>query len=63
MERLYAFEKMLSEIQKQASYEKEQMDRLKAEGKEKTATYRQFFGNRMLYKMMLDKYKEYGLLE
>ena len=39
------------------------MDRLKAEGKEKSATYRQFFGNRMLYKMMLDKYKEYGLLE
>ena len=63
MERLYVFEKMLSEIQKQASYEKEQMDRLKAEGKEKSATYRQFFGNRMLYKMMLDKYKEYGLLE
>ena len=63
MERLYAFEKMLSEIQKQASYEKEQMDRLKAEGKEKSATYRQFFGNRMLYKMMLDKYKEYGLLD
>ena len=63
MERLYAFEKMRSEIQKQASYEKEQMDRLKAEGKEKSATYRQFFGNRMLYKMMLDKYKEYGLLE
>ena len=63
MDRLYAFEKMLSEIQKQASYEKEQMDRLKAEGKEKSATYRQFFGNRMLYKMMLDKYKEYGLLE
>lgn len=63
MERQYAFEKMLSEIQKQASYEKEQMDRLKAEGKEKSATYRQFFGNRMLYKMMLDKYKEYGLLE
>ena len=63
MERLYAFEKMLSEIQKQASYEKEQMDRLKAEGKEKSATYRQFFGNRMLYKMMLDKYKEYGLVD
>ena len=63
MKRLYAFEKMLSEIQKQASYEKEQMDRLKAAGKEKSATYRQFFGNRMLYKMMLDKYKEYGLLE
>lgn len=63
MERLEAFEKMLADIIKQADYEKEQMEKLKAEGKEKTATYRQFFGNRMLYKMMLSRYKEYGLLE
>ena len=63
MERLEAFEKMLADIIKQADYEKEQMEKLKAEGKEKTATYRQFFGNRMLYKMILSKYKEYGLLE
>lgn len=63
MERIEAFEKMLSEIQKQAEYESEQLDRLKAAGKEKTATYRQFLGNRMMYKMMLDKYKEYGLIE
>ena len=63
MEKLEAFEKMLADIIKQADYEKEQMEKLKAEGKEKTATYRQFFGNRMLYKMMLSKYKEYGLLE
>ena len=62
MERLDAFEAMLSDIQRQAEYEKEQMERLRAAGKEKTATYRQYFGNRMLYKMMLDKYKEYGLL-
>ena len=34
-----------------------------AAGKEKSATYRQYFGNRMLYKMMLDRYKEYGLVE
>ena len=34
----------------------------RAAGKEKTATYRQYFGNRMFYKMMLDKYKQYGLL-
>lgn len=53
---------MLSDIQRQAEYEKEQMERLKASGKEKSATYRQYLGNRMLYKMMLDKYKEYGLL-
>lgn len=63
MDRLEAFEKMLSDIQKQAEYESLKMKELKAAGKEKTATYRQYFGNRMLYKMMLDKYKEYGLLE
>lgn len=62
-ERLRAFEKMLSDIQKQSVYETEQLEKLKAAGKEKTATYRQFFGNRMLYKMMLEKYKEYGLIE
>ena len=62
MERLVAFEQMLADIQKQADYEREQMDILKAAGKEKSATYRQYFGNRMLYKMILDKYKEYGLL-
>lgn len=54
---------MLDDIKKQAEYEREQMEKLKAEGKEKSATYRQYFGNRMLYKMMLDKYREYGLLE
>lgn len=63
MDRLAAFEKMLSDIQKQSEYEKEQMDTMKAAGKEKTATYRQYLGNRMLYKMMMEKYREYGLAE
>ena len=62
-ERLEAFEKMLSDIQKQLDYESRKMEELRASGKEKTATYRQYFGYRMLYKMMLDRYKEYGLLE
>lgn len=62
MERLEAFERMLSEIQKRAEYETEQLELLKAAGKEKTATYRQFLGNRMIYKIMLEKYKEYGLI-
>lgn len=62
MERLEAFEKMLSDIKKQSDYETTQMEKLKAEGKEKSATYRQYFGNRMLYKMLLDKYREYGLI-
>lgn len=63
MERLDAFEKMLSDIKKQYEYESVQMEKLKSEGKEKNATYRQYFGNRMLYRMMMDKYKEYGLIE
>ena len=33
MERLEAFEKMLEDIKNQAEYEKEQMEKLKAEGK------------------------------
>ena len=54
---------MLADIQGQSEREAEAMRRLKAEGKEKTATYRQYFSNRMLYKMMLEKYREYGLLD
>ena len=63
MERLEAFEKMLNDLKAQASYEAEEMERLKAEGREKSATYRQFFGNRLFYKQMLDTYKKYGLMD
>lgn len=62
MDRTEAFERMLSDLIKQAAYEQAEMDRLKAAGKEKTATYRQYFSNRLIYRMMLDRYKEYGLL-
>ena len=63
MDRLEAFEKMLAEIKARAEYESKQLEKLKAEGKEKTATYRQYFGNRMVYRMLLDKYREYGLMD
>lgn len=63
MERLKAFEDMLNDIKSQAEYETEQLKQLKAAGKEKTATYRQYLGNRMFHKKMLEKYKEYGLIE
>ena len=49
MERIEAFELMPCDIQKQVAYEEEQMQKLKAAGKEKSATYRQFFGNRFFY--------------
>lgn len=47
MDRTEAFERMLSDLIKQAAYEQAEMDRLKAAGKEKTATYRQYFSNRL----------------
>lgn len=63
MDRLEAFESMLSDLKTQAEFEQKEMDRLKSAGKEKSATYRQYFGSRLFYIKMLDKYRDYGLLE
>ncbi len=62
-DRLAAFERMLEDIQNQARYQQEKMEELKSQGKEKSATYRQYFAQRMLYRMILDKYRQYGLIE
>ena len=62
MDRLEAFEKMLAQIASQAEYETAQMEKLKAAGKEKSATYRQYFANRLVYRQMLDTYRKYGLI-
>ena len=63
MERLQAFEKMLEDIVLRYEQEKKTMDVLKAQGKEKTATYRQYMGNRLMYSRMLDLYRQYGLMK
>jgi hypothetical protein len=63
MERLEAFEKMLNDIRQQADYEKKEMAKLAAAGKDKTATYRQYQANRVIYTKLLNKYREYGLLD
>lgn len=63
MERLEAFEKMLNDIRQQAEYEKKEMAKLAAAGKDKTATYRQYQANRVIYTKLLNKYREYGLLD
>ena len=63
MERLEAFEAMLKEVLEQSSFEKKRREELKAEGKEKTATYRQYFGNRLMYNYMLKMYRKYGLID
>lgn len=63
MDRLAAFEQMLSDIQKQSEEERAQMEALKAAGKEKSATYRQYFGNRVLYRTILELYRKYELID
>lgn len=61
--RLEAFEKMLAGVQKDYETAENRMRRLKEEGKEKSATYRQLMGNKLQYQNMLSLYKIYGLLD
>ena len=61
--RLEAFEKMLAEVEKDYESAENKMRRLKEEGKEKSATYRQLMGNKLQYQNMLSLYKIYGLLD
>lgn len=61
--RLEAFEKMLGAVQENYKTTAEKMEVLKAEGKVKSATYRQLMGNKLMYQNMLNLYKLYGLME
>ena len=62
MERLEAFESMMKTVLEQSEAEKNRMEELKMQGKEKSATYRQYMGNRVFYNRIIALYKEYGLL-
>lgn len=62
-QRLEAFEKMLKAILSQYNSTAERMNKLKAQGKEKTVTYRQLFVNRLQYRTVLSYYRTYGLLD
>jgi len=62
-DRLAAFEKMLAAVRINYDQADSKMKQLKAEGKEKSATYRQLAGSKMQYKNMLSMYCLYGLIE
>ena len=62
-ERLVAFETMLQAAQENLQSTEEKMVHLKAQGKEKSATYRQLMGNKLQYQNMLSMYRIYGLLD
>ena len=62
-QRLKAFEDMLAAILRQYDGTTEKMAKLKAEGKEKTVTYRQLFANKLQLQAMLSYYRTYGLVD
>ena len=61
--RLKAFEDMLTATLSQYNSTVEKMAKLKAEGKEKTVTYRQLYASKLQLQAMLSYYRTYGLLE
>ena len=62
-EKLEAYEKMHGMVQKEYEEISEKMEKLKAEGRVKSATYRQLMGRKMTYSTILELYKLYGLKE
>ena len=60
-ERLAAFEAMLAEMEQQYRETEARMADLKAQGRERSATYRQLMGNKLTYRQMLSLYEAHGL--
>ena len=61
--RLDSFEKMLLSVWEQFDEKSRKLTELKSSGKEKTATYRQLFAEKMQLGSMLAMYRLYGLIE
>lgn len=57
------FEAMLQSVQREYETTLQKMEKLKGERKEKTATYRQLMGNKLMLQNILSRYKIYGLLD
>ncbi|MCI7758433.1 MAG: hypothetical protein MSH49_00195 [[Eubacterium] saphenum] len=61
--RLDSFEKMLLSVREQYDEKSRKLTELKNAGKEKTATYRQLFAEKIQLGNMLAMYRLYGLTE
>ena len=60
-DRLAAFEAMLEDAEGQYRETETQMAALKAQGRERSATYRQLMGNKLTYRQLLSLYEAHGL--
>ena len=63
MERIDKFESMLSDIQLKYRNVIEKMEKLKAEGKNKTVTYKQLMAEKLTLQNILITYKTYGIID
>ncbi len=63
MGRLERFEAMLAYVQEQHDGAARKMAELKAQGKERGATYRQLMGQKLQLEQMLEVYKLFDLVE
>lgn len=63
MERIEKFERMLSDIQEKYTGVLNKMEKLKAEGKNKTVTYKQLMAEKMTLQNILITYKTYGIID
>ena len=62
MDRLEAFERMLADLQARLAATEDRMQALRAQGKEKSVTFRQLMGEKLQLQAMLELYKMYDLL-
>lgn len=62
-EREERFEKMLNNVLKNYESTVLKLEKLKAEGKMKTVTYRQLTADKLKYQNIIDMYKFYDLIE
>ncbi|MBQ5333857.1 MAG: hypothetical protein J6K92_11485 [Oscillospiraceae bacterium] len=61
--RLEAFEEMLSEVLQKYSETSEKLEKLKAEGKTKTASFRELLGEKLTCRYMISLYEKHGLIQ
>lgn len=62
MDRLEAFERMLADLRARLAVTEERMQVLRAQGREKSVTFRQLMGEKLQLQAMLELYRVYGLL-
>lgn len=62
-EREEKFEAMLRAVQREYDDTIQKMEKLKAQVKTKTATYRQLLGEKLMLQNILTRYQIYGLLD